>query len=396
MEEAGTDIAWRPDVLPGFEQRTLPLEPDFEGEVVATLVRRAPAPDGGAGSDRQDAVPDAGVDVLYVHGWTDYFFQTHLAAFWERQGARFYALDLRKYGRSLREHQTPGFVTALATYDEDVEAALAVLGHGPEPSSGRRLVLMGHSTGGLVLSLWAAHKPGRAAALVLNSPWLEFQTRSVGRWVLEPGLRAQAALAPRSHLMNVDLGFYVRSVSKRFDGAWDLDPGWRPDLGWRATPAWLSAIFQGQERVARGLGIDAPVLVLLSARSTAPVRWSPEMLRTDSVLEVGGVARRVPALGSLVTLVRIDGALHDVTLSAPEVREVVWRETSRWFAAYVAPRPAPAEPAPSGLAGWWRRTFRGGRRSGRAISRHSDRTSSTSSPASSVKRTPDSSKPSLR
>ncbi|HWV79379.1 MAG TPA: alpha/beta hydrolase, partial [Isoptericola sp.] len=110
-DESGAADAtgWRPDVLPGFEQRTLPLEPDFEGDVVATLVRRAPEP--GA----EDAAPDAGIDVVYVHGWVDYFFQTHLAAFWERQGARFYALDLRKYGRSLREHQTPGFVTALAT-----------------------------------------------------------------------------------------------------------------------------------------------------------------------------------------------------------------------------------------------------------------------------------------
>ncbi|SKC61870.1 alpha/beta hydrolase [Krasilnikoviella flava] len=358
-DETGT--AWQPDVLPGFEQLTLPLEQDFEGDVVATLVRRAPEPDGG------DTVPDAGVDVLYVHGWVDYFFQTHLAAFWERQGARFYALDLRKYGRSLREHQTPGFVTALATYDEDVEAALAVLGHGPRPSSDRRLVLMGHSTGGLVLSLWVSHRPGRADALVLNSPWLEFQTRSVGRWVLEPGLRAQAALAPRSHLVNVDLGYYVRSVSHRYDGAWEIDPAWRPDMGWRATPAWLSAIFQGQERVSRGLGIDIPVLVLLSARSTTPVRWSPEMMTTDSVLEVGGVARRVPALGSLVTLVRVDGALHDVTLSAPAVRDVVWREISRWAGAYVPGSPPVAEPEPSGAAAWWRRTFGRGRPSRRGV-----------------------------
>ncbi|MFC8597045.1 alpha/beta hydrolase [Isoptericola sp. NPDC057191] len=348
----GTSAVWTPDVLPGFEQTTLDLEEDFEGPVVATLVRRAPEPGDPGG------VPDAGVDVLYVHGWTDYFFQTHLAAFWERQGARFYALDLRKYGRSLRDHQTPGFITALATYDEDIEAALAVLGHGPEPSSDRRLVLIGHSTGGLVLSLWVAHKPGRAEALVLNSPWLEFQTRSVGRWVLEPGLRARAALAPRSHLVNVDLGYYVRSVSSRFDGAWDIDPLWRPDKGWRTTPAWLAAIFQGQDRVSRGLGIDVPVLVLLSARSTAPLRWSPEMLRTDSVLEVGGVALRVPALGSLVTLVRLDGAVHDVTLSAPDVREVVWRETARWFAAYVGPRPTPPAPERSGAGAWWQRTFR--------------------------------------
>ena len=34
---------WRPDVLgPGFEQLTLPIVDDDEGEVVATLVRHRP------------------------------------------------------------------------------------------------------------------------------------------------------------------------------------------------------------------------------------------------------------------------------------------------------------------------------------------------------------------
>lgn len=350
--EEGTEPAgWVPDVLPGFERRTLVLEPDFEGPVVATLVRRAP------GTAATDAVrvPDAGVDVLYVHGWNDYFFQAHLAEFWESVGVRFFALDLRKYGRSIRPHQTPGFITRLRTYDEEICAALQVIGHSEDAPSDRRLVLMGHSTGGLVLSLWAAHRPGRADGLVLNSPWLEFQTRLIGRRVLEPGVRVQAALAPLSHMINLDQGLYARSVSSRFDGEWEYDAVWRPDRGWRATPAWMSAVFRGHDRVARGLGIDVPVLVLLSARSTPPVRWSADMLRTDTVLDVVGVARRAADLGNRVTIARVEGALHDVTLSAPPVRDVVWAETARWFHAYVPPRPVPA-PAPERHG--WRRLFR--------------------------------------
>ena len=56
--------------------------------MVATLVRlRAAAPTRRA--------------VLYLHGFVDYFFQTHLAEFFTERGYDFYALDLRKYGRSL-------------------------------------------------------------------------------------------------------------------------------------------------------------------------------------------------------------------------------------------------------------------------------------------------------
>ena len=379
--------AWEPDVLPGFERLTLPLSPDEdEPEVVATLVRRAreaphdPAEDRaddaaprrgarrvgaenpqvarlwdelselgrrlhlrgagrqhGAAQDAtpQAAVPDVGVDVLYVHGWLDYFFQAHLADFWESLGVRFHALDLRRYGRSIREGQTPGYVRSLATYDEDIEAALDAMGHAREAAPERKLVVMGHSTGGLVVSLWTASNQDRVAGLVLNSPWLEFQTREAGRKIMEPGIRVQSALVPRSQLVNLDRGLYARSISSRFDGEWDYDVAWRPDAGWRATPAWLAAIFRGQDQVARGLGIEVPVLVLLSTRSTIPTRWSEDMKRTDSVLDVIGIARRVPDVGSLTTLVRIAGGLHDVTLSAKPAREQVWRETERWFRGYV-------------------------------------------------------------
>ncbi|MCF4120478.1 alpha/beta hydrolase [Antribacter sp. KLBMP9083] len=382
-----SDVGWGPDFLHGYERLTLHLAPDDEGDVVATLVRpmlrppedagpaaeRAPGgrrteslaerfarfwrdlsavqgppgvtgpTSGGGSADGTGGVPDAGVDLLYLHGWQDYFFQTHLAEYWEGLGVRFHALDLRKYGRSLHQHQTPGYVTDLATYDEDIEAALAAIGHGLGPSasatettSGRRLILMGHSTGGLTLSLWAARNPGRAAGLVLNSPWLEFQTRQVGRRVLEPGIGAQAAIAPRSQVLFLDRGFYVRSISSRLDGEWDLDVPWRSDEApWKPTSGWLAAIFRGHQQVARGLGLNLPVLVLLSARSTAPLRWSDDMVRTDTVLDVVGIARRATDLGNLCTLVRVEGALHDVTLSAPPVREVVWRETTRWFRCYV-------------------------------------------------------------
>src|SRR6185437_2822161 len=207
---------WKPDVLgEHFEQLTLPLEPDDEGEVVATLVRYRPGP-----RLHLTAPPAGGADVLYVHGWSDYFFQTQLAEFWHRSGARFFALDLRKYGRSLRPHQTPGDVGDLATYDEEIEAALEIMRDGEGDGHSRPLILMGHSTGGLTLSLWADRNPGRATAVVLNSPWLEFQGRGAGRAALAPLIGVQARIEPHAPLPNVDLGFYTRSVSSTMDGEW--------------------------------------------------------------------------------------------------------------------------------------------------------------------------------
>jgi alpha-beta hydrolase superfamily lysophospholipase len=41
------------------------------------------------------------------------------------------------------------------------------------------------------------------------------------------------------------------------------------------------------------------------------------------------------SLGRTVTLERIDGALHDVFLSAPRVRADAYARLSRWIRAYV-------------------------------------------------------------
>lgn len=353
---------WRSDMLgDGFGRLTLPLDPDDEGEVVATLVRHRPAAEQ-APTKRWwrwpwESVPEpkrepaaSGCDVLYVHGWSDYFFNAELAKFWTDAGARFYALDLRKYGRSLREWQTPGYVTDLAAYDEDIEAALAVIGQQeregvPEqvsrrPQSGllnphaRPLILLGHSTGGLIFSLWAARNPGRAAALVLNSPWLEFQLRGIGRQAISPMIEFRARLDPMGPLPNVDLGFYTRSIAKELDGEWEYDHRWRPDRGFATHPAWLTAILAGHATVAEGIDVGAPVLTLLSARSTLLPRWDAAMLESDIVLVVDDIAQRSLNLGREVTVARIDRALHDVFLSRQPARAAAYAAITRWLEGY--------------------------------------------------------------
>ena len=327
-------VDWQDDILGSdYEAATLPLGSDGEGEVVATLVRHRPPL-----TDLVSPVaPARGTDVLYLHGWSDYFFQTGLAEHWHGLGARFYALDLRKYGRSLREHQTPGFVADLATYDADIEAALAAMGHGEnaERPSRRRLVLMGHSTGGLTLSLWVSRHPGRAHALVLNSPWLEFQAGGVGRAFIAPLVQLGARVQPLGTLPQVDLGFYSRSVSAEFDGEWNYEPRWRPPRGFPPPRAWLNAVLEGHAAVAAGLGIEVPVLTMLSARSTILPRWSDQMRHSDSVLVVNDIARAAVRLGSTVTVARIEGALHDVVLSAEEPREAAYGALTRWLRAYA-------------------------------------------------------------
>jgi alpha-beta hydrolase superfamily lysophospholipase len=306
-----------------YVAETLTLPPDEEGEVVATLVSRRAA----------SATSRA---VLHVHGFNDYFFQTVAADFWVARGYDFYALDLRKYGRSLRAHQTPNFVTDLADYFAELDLALERV---RDRDGHTEVVVSAHSTGGLVTALWldARDEADRAAVrgLVLNSPWLDLHgplwLRTVGTQVVD----RVGARRPMRELRRSVNGLYGMSLHRDHGGEWDYDLAWKPLESWPVRLGWLRAVRRGHAAVRRGLSLDVPTLVLCSDRSCHSTVWEPDVDCTDTVLDVELMARRAPLLSRHVTLVRVPGALHDVTLSREPARTRAFEELDRWLSAYV-------------------------------------------------------------
>ncbi|GAA4026971.1 alpha/beta hydrolase [Allokutzneria multivorans] len=303
-----------------YRVRTLPLAPTQDGdEVVATLVH-LPADSPGKGA------------VLYVHGWCDYFFQDHLARHFASQGYDFYAVDLRRYGRSIRPDQLPTYTTDLTEYFEEIDAAIEVIRseHGHQ-----RLVLLAHSTGGLIAPLWAhEHRASNLIdALVLNSPWLDLAepwlTRTVGTAVnnvvgrFAPRLVVKPGLAPT----------YGHSLSSTHHGEWTYDNAWKPSEHFPVRAGWLRAVRLGHAQVHRGLDIRVPVLVEHSSRSLLHrKKWEPAAMTADTVLDVEQIARWAPKLGRDVTTVPIEDGMHDLFLSPEPVRNKALAEIDSWLA----------------------------------------------------------------
>ena len=78
------------------------------------------------------------------------------------------------------------------------------------------------------------------------------------------------------------------------------------------------------------------MLVLTSGTSGHPREWDETCSTSDIVLDVRQIRKWAHKLSRHVTLVSLEGALHDVTLSRKEVREVAFDEITRWHDAYVA------------------------------------------------------------
>ena len=309
------------DVLgPPYEQRLLTFEPDDEGEVVATLVRR------------RCASPTTRA-VLYVHGFIDYFFQVHLAEFFTERGYDFYALDLRKYGRSLRANHTPNFCVDISEYYAELDEAVRII---REENGHDRLLVNGHSTGGLVTALWAHDRRAdrKVDAMFLNSPFLDLNAPAMVRSVLAPVAVRLGRTRPRADLRLGLNQVYGRSIHRDHDGEWECDLGWKPLQAFPVRAGWLRAIRLGHARVHNGLDIEAPVLVACSTASYKRARWGEAARAADSVLDVDQIARWTPALGRHTTLIRVEGGLHDLTLSSKAVRDNLFEAVGRWMSAY--------------------------------------------------------------
>lgn len=328
---------WHEDFLGlPFECRMLPLAPDEEGDVCATLVRCVAAdarePDKAAATQR---APRA---VLYLHGWADYFLQAELGEYVAAAGFSFYALDLRKFGRSLREWQTAGYATDLGAYDEDLDAAMAAiradLSTPDSPAQPPIIHVLAHSLGGLIAALWADRHPGELGTLVLNAPWLELQgsslLRNIAMYLVDPVARTD----PRRPFRFPDMPGYWQSVSSEAHGEWQLDPVWRPVSSFPIRAGWAKAVLAGHAAVGRKLDITAPILVMLSDKTRIQSEWSAELMRADAVIDVEETARRALGLGRRVAVFRYPGAIHDVFLSRRSVREEAYRDLAQWLGSY--------------------------------------------------------------
>lgn len=314
------------DVLgPGWVARTLPLAPDGIGPTHARTTAGAPDPVATLVHPTETGTRDRA--VLYVHGFTDYFFQTEHAHAWTAHGYDFYAVDLRDYGRSIRTGRTPGWVTDLTTYDEDLTAALAAV----QEHGYRQLVLLGHSTGGLITALYLDRHPGAVDALVLNSPWLDLNASWLSRTVVTRVLDAVAMRMPRLRVSTLGED-YGRSLHISTGGDWDYHLAWKPMVDVPVYAAWLRAIRRGHATVGRGLDLDVPVLVCTSGRSGHPRRPSEaDLAGADCVLDVKHMHARGPRLGPDVTMATIDGGRHDLALSAPPARRAYEHAVFSWL-----------------------------------------------------------------
>ena len=101
--------------------------------------------------------------------------------------------------------------------------------------------------------------------------------------------------APTSIIRLPDPGFNARSMHISLGGEWDYDLALKSRPGPPIRTGWLRAILVGHQKVAAGLAIGVPILVLASTTTD----FSPDVLRFDLDEATAQISRAISLSSSL-------------------------------------------------------------------------------------------------
>lgn len=302
--------------LNDFNKQTLEFPDDYEGRVIATLIRSNQNIKGRH-------------SVLYIHGFNDYFFHPHLGEGFNKSGYNFYALDLRKYGRSLLPHQHPNYCRDISEYYEEITETLKII----KKENNDDIIILGHSTGGLIASLYAnfGDRKELITALILNSPFFEFNISESERNINLFFAKIISFFMPYANKSKPLSKLYNSSLLKSYNGEWEFNEKWKPEQGFPAYFKWLIAIYNAQTKLKSDSNISKPILVMHSMHSFKPKKWSIDILGMDIVLNIEHIKETGQKLGKKVTFLPVKNAIHDIFLSKKEVRETAFNEMINWL-----------------------------------------------------------------
>lgn len=312
---------YTPDILgDGYLRRTFQMPDDYEGKVVCTLVKKP-------------QLTDVKQAVLYIHGYNDYFFQKQLGDSVNAHGYNFYAMDLRKYGRSILPNQDPFFCKSLTEYFADIDTALATI----RSEGNEKILLMAHSTGGLITPLYLNSKKDNlpVSGLILNSPFLDWNFGWFMEKIAIPAVAFIGRIFPNLTVQGEGDASYAHSLLKQFKGEWEYDTSWKMINSHPKKAGWIKAIQDGQQQARKGLQLDCPVLVMSSDKSFPETKeWHEEYLSSDIVLNVHDIQKYAPELGNQVSRDTIAGGMHDLILSEKKARDYTYQVVFDWMKLY--------------------------------------------------------------
>ena len=309
-----TDISWHPDILQGYEARYVDQGEQFDGPCRSTIVRKK--------GDRRSRK-----GVLYIHGFNDYFFQSEMGERFVDSGYHFYAVDLRRYGRSREPWQYPFNIRDMRKYYDDIDSAVVQM----RRDGIEDITLFGHSTGGLTVISYGVDKSADIPVkrIVTDSPFLAWNFNSFYRNFLIPGVRNMSVVIKNAKVPQGHCDGYAYSLLKQYDGEWTYDTDWKMIYSPPVTFSWVGQVQSTQNRVKKhGDRLAVPLLIMHSSRKVTGCNYDESFRYGDAVLDPHMIQKTGMQIKKKsrhpVEICTIDSGLHNLILSELPHREAAY------------------------------------------------------------------------
>ncbi|MCZ2721510.1 alpha/beta hydrolase [Marinomonas sp. 15G1-11] len=273
--------------------------------------------------------------ILYLHGYTDYFFQAGLSKDITDNGYGFYALDLQGYGRSIRPYSPPNDCDSLAQYFDDLNIALDVM----QQDGVLEVVILAHSTGGLIASRFLQerqrHDQDKAISLkitglILNSPFICLPFPPEKLQVMTSFVRILTGLFPFYKKQTYEDKLYAKTLHKKFGGEWEYRLDFKPSGGFYLSFKWLHEIIQNQKQLTTQ-AITLSTLLCCSQKSTYKATNSHDMAQGDGALDVESMKITAQSIYTDLRIETIPQGFHDLYLSPIKARQHYLTSIFNWL-----------------------------------------------------------------
>lgn len=256
---------------------------------------------------RFDPEGEAVATVAIVHGFCEHSGRyLPLIRTLVEGGFEVHAMDYRGHGQADGRR---GHVDRFGDYVDDLDRFIGRI----RERSHRKLFVLGHSLGGLILASWLLEKGSDGASgAIFASPYLELAFRPP--WIKVTAARILGRIIPFLPLPN-GLTSDQLTADPEMRAAADRDPLYNHTV----TPRWFEETGAAQQMVrGRASEIEVPSLVLCA--------------EADPIASPDAIRRFEEALGaSDKTLLSYPAARHEIFNELPQIRERAMSDVLGWL-----------------------------------------------------------------
>lgn len=265
--------------------------------------------------------------ALYLPGFHDSFFHRKQGEAWRTHDIPLFGLEFRRSGRALRSEASRDALTDLRVREEEINDSIAYL----RELGAQKIILIGHSTGGLQAAWWAGEHPSAVDAVILNSPWLDHNGPELEKGLLTRIIITLGGLFPRLQFASLG-GDYARSLHTTTGGEFTFNTHHKTLGNIPVRLGFFRSVRLMQAAIARGdIKIDVPLLIAHSSAAGDSRHPTPQDLASkDCVLNPEDMLRLGPVLSRDVTFLEVPGGRHDLALSRAEARDAYTKGTIAW------------------------------------------------------------------